>query len=436
MSKKKTLSCSSLHNAIYLAPDELRHCCKRFFVNGKMKGDVRIFKVKNNKDISESKILAAKKKLYDDINKGKKTPCSGCPFLTKDHWPELNKLEIKNLSIESHTLCNMKCSYCSPIYYGGLKPNYDLKTVVKELGSSNTSKDFQVSWGGGEPVLMKQFEETFTELNEKLKPKINMIYSNSTKYSPAIEKYLTKGKAILTTSIDAGTIETFKKIRGIKSMNKVFENLERYYFAAKKGIIIKYILTEDNSSESEINGFLKLLEKHKLFDCSFQISTSYKDEILSDKLSSAAIDLYLNLLKRNVESVFFDYHLKPRLKNKLKEAIANNRNIQHLGFKNINKYDQQKKLNIIVWGAGETAKQVIGGSPFFEDSKVKIAFFVDSDKSKIGKYIDNIEVKSPEKIKEYDYPIMLASSVYYKKILENLTNLGIPKDRIMSSLFI
>ena len=153
-------------------------------------------------------------------------------------------------------------------------------------------------------------------------------------------------------------------------------------------------------------------------------------------MSSAAIDLYLNLLKRNVESVFFDYHLKPRLKNKLKEAIANNRNIQHLGFKNINKYDQQKKLNIIVWGAGETAKQVIGGSPFFEDSKVKIAFFVDSDKSKIGKYIDNIEVKSPEKIKEYDYPIMLASSVYYKKILENLTNLGIPKDRIMSSLFI
>ena len=142
---------------------------------------------------------------------------------------------------------------------------------------------------------MKQFEETFVELNEKLKPKINMIYSNSTKYSLAIDKFLTTGKAILTTSIDAGTIETFKKIRGIKGMNKVFENLERYYLAAKNGIIIKYILTEENSSNHEINSFIKLLEKHKLFDCSFQISTSYKDESLDDKLSSSAINLYLKL---------------------------------------------------------------------------------------------------------------------------------------------
>ena len=97
---------------------------------------------------------------------------------------------------------------------------------------------------------------------------------------------------------------------------------------------------------------------------------------------------------------------------------------------------KKKNLNIIVWGAGETARQVIKSSPFFEDRKVKIAFFVDSDQSKVGKYIDNIEIKSPDKIKEYNYPIMLASSVYYKKILENLKNLGVPKDRIMSSLFI
>ena len=157
---------------------------------------------------------------------------------------------------------------------------------------------------------------------------------------------------------------------------------------------------------------------------------------MSDKLSSSAIKLFISLLKNNVESVFFDYHLKPRLKNKLHEAINQDKSIDHLTLRNINKFNKQKNLNIIVWGAGETARQAIQSSPFFENKKVKIAFFVDSDKSKIGKYIDNIEIKSPDKIKEYNYPVMLASSVYYKKILENLKNLGIQKDRIMNSLFI
>jgi len=436
MSKKKTFSCSSLHHSVYLAPDELRHCCKRFFLNSKMKGDVKIFKVKNNGDITKNKILAEKKKLYDNINEGKKTPCTGCPHLTKDYWPELNKLELKTLSIESHSVCNMKCSYCSEIYYGGLKANYDVKKIVEELSLTNISEDLQVSWGGGEPVLMDQFEKTFVELNEKLQPKINMIYSNFTKYSLAIEKSLIAGKALMTTSIDAGTAETFKKVRGIRGINKVFQNLEKYYTAAKKGIIIKYILTEENSNEYELSNFIKLIEKHKLFDCSFQISSSYKDENLSDALSNSAINLYFKLTKNNAESVFFDYHLKPRLNNKLKEAISSNKDINHLNFNNINKFDKQKNLNVIVWGAGETARQIIKSSSFFEDRKIKIAFFVDSDKSKIGKYIDNIEIKSPDKIKEYNYPIMLASSVYYKKILENLKNLGVPKNRIMSSLYI
>ena len=44
--KKKKISCTALQSSIYLAPDELRHCCKRFFYKGEMKGDVQIFPVK------------------------------------------------------------------------------------------------------------------------------------------------------------------------------------------------------------------------------------------------------------------------------------------------------------------------------------------------------------------------------------------------------
>ena len=38
--KKKTYGCEDLQGSIYFAPNVLRHCCQRFFVNGKMQGDV------------------------------------------------------------------------------------------------------------------------------------------------------------------------------------------------------------------------------------------------------------------------------------------------------------------------------------------------------------------------------------------------------------
>ena len=29
--------------------------------------------------------------------------------------------KVKFLSIEQHSICNLRCTYCSPVYYGGVK---------------------------------------------------------------------------------------------------------------------------------------------------------------------------------------------------------------------------------------------------------------------------------------------------------------------------
>ena len=54
--KKFKYSCDYLHHSIYLAPNELRNCCKRFFHKGKMKGDVKILNVDKFEDIDLEKI--------------------------------------------------------------------------------------------------------------------------------------------------------------------------------------------------------------------------------------------------------------------------------------------------------------------------------------------------------------------------------------------
>tara|TARA_Y100000590_G_scaffold468596_1_gene651971 strand:+ start:2532 stop:3872 length:1341 start_codon:yes stop_codon:yes gene_type:complete len=433
---KKTYSCTALHSSVYFAPNELRHCCKRFFVNGKMKGDVQIFPVKKNEDISVDKILKEKKRLYDSINKGEETPCSGCPFLTLDYWPKLKKLELKHLSIESHSVCNMKCTYCSDIYYGGLKANYNIEKIFNKFKKSGVvSKHLDVAWGGGEPTLMENFDNIFKNFTENFKPKSNKIYSNAIKYSKTIEKYLKIGKASMTTSIDAGTEKIFKKVRGVKAFEKVLKNLKKYLTAAGKGIVIKYIFTEDNYQMHEINNFINKIKEHGLQKCDFQISSNFKDEKLDNEQTISAIKLYTALIQLGANTCYFDDHLHPRLKNKIKEIFESGISDKDPIFSVVNNFQKNKDLNIVIWGSGDTARQMIKRSLFFENNNVRIHYFVDSDKSKHGKYIDDIEIRNPNEIKKSDHSIIIASTIFYRDIYDKLIQMGIGKERIMGSLF-
>ena len=67
--EKKSLSCEYLHHAVYLAPDELRHCCKRFFHKGEMKGDVKVIDIKSNDDFKVEDIINSKNELIRKLNK-------------------------------------------------------------------------------------------------------------------------------------------------------------------------------------------------------------------------------------------------------------------------------------------------------------------------------------------------------------------------------
>lgn len=156
-------SCFDIHNSLFLAPDEIRTCCKRFFSEGKMKGDVVLINDKSINDVNFNDVIAAKQKLYNAINNGTSDECGGCPFLEFKKWDPIDDFKIKYLSLEYHSLCNMKCVYCDDKYYGGLKENYDvldLLNAIKKNGSFNANA--QIIWGGGEPTLSKSFNSILT----------------------------------------------------------------------------------------------------------------------------------------------------------------------------------------------------------------------------------------------------------------------------------
>ena len=138
-------SCQDLQQSVYFAPKELRHCCQRFFVDGKMKGDVKILKVENDKDISPKKIIDEKKKIIKNLNQNKPTPCDGCPKIQYKNWSD--EIKINKISVEAHSKCNARCSYCSEMFYGGLHPNYDMENVLKVTVDSAAVK------GQSEPIV-------------------------------------------------------------------------------------------------------------------------------------------------------------------------------------------------------------------------------------------------------------------------------------------
>ena len=433
--KQKTYSCEDLRGSVYFAPNVLRHCCQRFFVNGEMRGDVEIIKVKSDKDIDYQRIQEEKKKIINNLNNNIPTPCDGCPRIQHKHWKSKQELKIKHISMEAHSNCNARCSYCSKMYYGGLNPNYNIENMLDKLRKEKAfEENVTIAWGGGEPVLLKNFGRIFKKFIESKYPKFNdiRVYSNSIRYNKLIHQYLDEKKIILTTSTDAGTQETFEKVRGVKKgFINIFENLQKYNRNKSNYIIIKYILTEENYNNKEIDAFINLLIRFNLVNCNFEISTDYKFENLNIEKAFSIVYFYNTLRKAGAEFIYFDDHVRKRLYRTLKNNIDKIDLEKNNLFENLREFFDQ---DIIVWGTGAYANEIIKNSFLFKKSKV--AFFVDSKISKSDDLFLNCHVLKPEKLLGTNKPIFIASSTYWQTIYKKVLKLGVNKNRVINTLVI
>ena len=95
---------------------------------------------------------------------------------------------------------------------------------------------------------------------------------------------------------------------------------------------------------------------------------------------------------------------------------------------------QKFPREIIVWGVGEYADLLLDNSITF--SNVKVKFFVDSSVYKQGMTFRNAKVLEPKEIQSSDLPILIASSFWYHKILDQIKSLGVKESRILSGSFI
>ena len=437
MNEQHFLSCEDIQESLYLAPSSIRVCCKRFFVNGVRKGDVELLTISDpSNDLSPRKIHERKLNLIKTINSSKENVCSGCPYLRKSDWG-LPKIVPSHVSLEYHSICNLKCEYCSDVYYGGESANYDVYKILKDMVTSNSIDQLKsVVWGGGEPFLDPKKDKIFDVLEVLLdsNSKVNLrVFSNAIRYEERFKFIFDKYEVYLTTSIDAGTESTYKSVRGKNKLHTVLENLVKYSENKPQNITVKYIFTKSNSTQLEVSEFVRLIQHYGLMQCNFQISIDFNLDLISIENFQSCVSLYSELRKLGVHSVYLDDLVWLRLRkfyhrNKIKLEVQ----FKELEQKNMLASNLTNE-EIMIWGAGGIGLDIMRNSIFMKQNK--IAAFVDSRFKEIDNHLFNgIPVLPPSYLKSNQSYVIIAAAQNYPSILRDFDKLELNRNRIITSL--
>ena len=430
----KSWSCKDLQYSLFLGPDEIRTCCKRFFTDSGMHGDVTLVHTPAREVNLPRTIQEAKKSLYYLINRGEQTVCEGCPHLEFKEWGYITNLNVTTISFEYHSVCNLKCVYCDDRYFGGKKPEYSVSKLVKKLIADGSLRDCSsVIWGGGEPVIDKSFNELVDQVSENIPSAKHRFISNAIIFSEKINQILSCNKGSLFTSIDAGCADTYLEIRGKNKFTQVLDNLKKYAKAGARNICIKYIVLDENNSIDELRSFVNTVKRYDLLKCNFQISYNFKREHIDDSSAFAVIALYCLLRKTGVRLVYIDEFVRQKLimtdslYKKITSKLAAENLVDALA-------DRKKYSKVIIWGAGEQTRNLLEHSYFFK--KVKVKYIVDDTPSKVGKEYLSHKIYNSDTLHKSQEPVLISAVQNSQVMYEKYINMGLDESRLITGLVI
>ena len=259
--KNKFISCDWLeHGIIFDHKNIVRVCCSQCNEGG---GKPILLGNYQGELIDWDELFRLKNEMRQVQHSGETySKCKGCILLREDEWDNENYI---NMLLLTHWInCNCKCIYCPAIRDEELKEvnkHYNILPVLQDMCDRKIlDKHAYISIAGGESTIYPEFEDMLHLLLDYGCDDI-LINSSGIKYSPAIAKGLSEHRLQLVISVDAGTRETYEKIKLVKTYDTVCENLRNYaiaqgenkYFLCSKFIIVP----EYNDFEKEIELWLK-----------------------------------------------------------------------------------------------------------------------------------------------------------------------------------
>jgi len=260
------------------------------------------------------------------------------------------------------------------------------------------------------------------------------VLTNSVKHNDTVQRLLAENKINVTTSMDAGTDETYTQVRGKSGLNKALKNLQKYAEANSHNVTVKYIFTECNSSLAEVRAFVSLVNAYNLIECNFQISCDFKCETLALDRVISMIVMYGLLTDAKCRIVFFDDLLRQRMSEihaeseQLIKQKLNELSLSHILV------EKETYHSVAIWGAGWQSRYMIEKSAFFKH--VDVAYFIDSRSSEIGKRFMHYDIFGPEHLLDSNIPVVIAAVQNLPLIYKSFMSLGIDESRLIKQLII
>lgn len=288
---KKYVSCRWITSGLEFRHDSLRTCCIAYF-QGKDAHKSVIIKDYHGEEIDWDDFFK-QKELRKNLQKNN-TPllsCENCIFLEESDWSD--ERYIDTILFNHFIKCNSHCIYCGTT---NDKKNYresqayNIYPVLKDMSDKNILRgtpNSLIDFGGGEVAILDEFGDIF-DLLVSNGFKNFTINSSGIKYSEVIEKGLKMGFIRLVISPDAGTKETYEKIKRVPCFDKVYENIKNYCAVLspenKHLVQVKYIIIPGyNDSVKEIDSWLikskKAGVKNVILDLEFAYYARHKEKM-------------------------------------------------------------------------------------------------------------------------------------------------------------
>lgn len=274
----KYTSCIHLEHGITFFSNSVQICCISSHPGG---GNILQIGDYHGEQIDWEKIFENRNRMREAIRNGEvPAKCDGCYYLKEQDWNTDNYFD--EVLIGHWTYCNCNCIYCyteKDKKFFNENRTYNVYPVIKDMIDKGIlSKKATITFGGGEPTILKEFEDLVYLLLDYDVYNIR-IHSDGIKYSPAIEKGLKLGKITLITSVDSSTPEVYEKVKQVPCFEKVWANLKKYA-ATKNGLIrTKYVLIPGlNDNLTEVKNWLQKTYEAGITNIAFDIEDNWFKE--------------------------------------------------------------------------------------------------------------------------------------------------------------
>ena len=319
---KELFSCEHIEGGLVFALGDLLLCC----ITHHGRGCPKVCDFNGGK-LPLDKILAFREDVRTQNQSDDRYPlCKGCGFLMKKEWEEL-AYPFNRLTLAHFTKCNLRCNYCYVIKDGYDKNPYDpydlCPTLESMIQENRLSPDTEVYWGGGEPTVYKEFEKISGLLLDY--GAYQQVASDGLVVSEKLKEALQKGRASLNCSVDAGTAQTYKQIKGRDHFDRVWRNLETYARAAEGSVAAKIILMKENCNE--VIPFLEKVQNAGIHDVVYDINF-YDPKPSGEIVHAAARLIYECSIKRGLyiktgwNAISFGEEFSKRVEKSLNDLVV------------------------------------------------------------------------------------------------------------------